>query len=84
MDHDREQLIRDRAYSIWEEQGRPHGEDMRHWLQAWQELAEKEPVANEDASAALADPVSKAEARPVQKRTAKAAAPAKSGRRKKS
>jgi hypothetical protein len=40
MEDDREELIRQRAYSIWEEQGRPQGEDMRHWLQAWQELSD--------------------------------------------
>lgn len=26
--------VRRRAYEIWEREGRPHGEDMRHWLQA--------------------------------------------------
>jgi hypothetical protein len=36
----REEAIRQRAYAIWEEQGMPQGEDMRHWLQAWQELAD--------------------------------------------
>jgi len=41
MDDNREELIRQRAYSIWEEQGKPEGEDMRHWLQAWQELADQ-------------------------------------------
>lgn len=28
-----------RAYEIWEREGRPEGNDMRHWLQAEQELA---------------------------------------------
>lgn len=26
--------IRQRAYFIWEDRGRPHGEDMEHWLMA--------------------------------------------------
>lgn len=31
--------IRQRAYEIWEQEGRPHGEDLKHWLQAFQEIA---------------------------------------------
>src|SRR5262245_43377320 len=27
-----------RAYEIWEQQGRPDGSDLQHWLQAEQEL----------------------------------------------
>jgi hypothetical protein len=38
MEDDQEELIRRRAYEIWEQEGRPTGEDMRHWLQAWLEL----------------------------------------------
>ncbi len=34
-----EDRIRRRAYEIWEREGRPHGEDMRHWLQAFQAIA---------------------------------------------
>jgi hypothetical protein len=34
MGIDREERIRHRAYSIWEERGRPHGEDFTHWQQA--------------------------------------------------
>jgi hypothetical protein len=30
--------ISKRAYEIWEEQGKPVGKDMEHWLQAEQEL----------------------------------------------
>jgi len=32
--------IRQRAYSLWERDGRPHGRQMAHWLQAERELAE--------------------------------------------
>jgi hypothetical protein len=31
--------IRERAYQIWEHEGRPHGKDFEHWLQAERELA---------------------------------------------
>jgi hypothetical protein len=37
MGIDREERIRHRAYSIWEERGRPHGEDFSHWLRASEE-----------------------------------------------
>jgi hypothetical protein len=31
-------VIRERAYAIWEEEGRPHGRDWDHWLRAAQEI----------------------------------------------
>ena len=37
MAGDKEHRIRERAHQIWEKEGRPHGEDKRHW-----ELAEGE------------------------------------------
>jgi hypothetical protein len=33
-----ERLIRERAYGIWIEEGRPHGRDLAHWRRAHQEL----------------------------------------------
>ncbi|ASY66089.1 Cell division protein FtsW (plasmid) [Sinorhizobium sojae CCBAU 05684] len=36
---DREELIRRRAYAIWENEGRPDGQDKRHWEQASREMA---------------------------------------------
>ena len=33
-----EDRIKQRAYEIWEREGRPHGEDLQHWLQAFEEL----------------------------------------------
>nr|WP_314582060.1 DUF2934 domain-containing protein [uncultured Pseudomonas sp.] len=32
-----EETLRRTAYRIWEEQGRPHGQDFEHWLQAQRE-----------------------------------------------
>ena len=37
--------ISKRAYSLWEEAGRPHGRDEEHWAQAVQEREEFERVA---------------------------------------
>jgi hypothetical protein len=33
-----ERLIRERAYGIWIEEGRPHGRDLAHWQRARHEL----------------------------------------------
>jgi hypothetical protein len=37
-----EQHIRERAYQIWEEAGRPEGKAVEHWLQAEAEIAAQE------------------------------------------
>jgi len=33
------QRVRDRAYTIWQEEGRPHGRDLAHWFQAEAEIS---------------------------------------------
>ena len=33
-----EQAIRERAYAIWEQEGRPDGKDLDHWLRAEAEI----------------------------------------------
>jgi len=38
MGVDRQEIIRRRAFEIWEDEGRPDGADQRHWLQAEDEL----------------------------------------------
>lgn len=42
--------ISQRAYELWEAEGRPSGSDQRHWLQAEQELREsaKAPSQHSD------------------------------------
>ncbi len=37
---DRDRQIRDLAHRIWEEEGRPHGQDQRHWSEAVRRHAE--------------------------------------------
>jgi hypothetical protein len=39
MDPALEDEIRIRAYQIWEEEGRPRGRDVEHWIRAVLELA---------------------------------------------
>jgi len=38
----RRRRIAERAYAIWEREGRVHGRDVRHWLQAEHEILEIE------------------------------------------
>ncbi|WP_209768506.1 DUF2934 domain-containing protein [Azospirillum rugosum] len=38
MERDRDRLIRERAYLIWEREGRPEGRADAHWFQALREL----------------------------------------------
>jgi hypothetical protein len=57
MDQNVERRIRDRAYSIWEKEGRPEGQEVEHWLRACQEVAAEEgsPAASEGSSAESAE-----------------------------
>ena len=41
----REQAIRERAYALWEKDGRPEGRSLAHWSQAEAEIAIKQPAA---------------------------------------
>jgi len=45
MASDKERLIRERAYEIWEREGRPAGRDAEHWRQAAAEIAAAEEPA---------------------------------------
>jgi hypothetical protein len=40
MGADRQELIRQRAYEMWEKEGKPYGEDLKHWLRASEEMGE--------------------------------------------
>lgn len=37
----RDNQIRERAYQLWEQAGRPHGQAIEHWLRAESELNAK-------------------------------------------
>jgi Protein of unknown function (DUF2934) len=43
----REQAIRERAYAIWEEEGRPDGRDLDHWRRAEEEIGLADEVAKD-------------------------------------
>jgi hypothetical protein len=56
--------IRKAAYHLWESQGKPHGLDLEHWLQA------RDSVESEPASDGLAGSVSSGVAPPAPKKRA--------------
>ncbi len=41
MQGERERTIRERAYILWEEEGRPNGKHLEHWLRAETEIDEE-------------------------------------------
>jgi len=43
--NEHQENIRRRAYEIWEQEGRPHGQDMKHWLQAFKEFGARVDAA---------------------------------------
>jgi hypothetical protein len=66
MHEDRDQLIRDRAYRIWERDGRPHGRDAEHWQQAAGEIeAEERALAAQKPAAPVAEEDAPVRSRPV-------------------
>jgi hypothetical protein len=64
-----EETIRKIAYRLWEEQGRPQGQDFDHWLKARAELDAFD-------SDGLPGSVASSVAPPAPRKKAKAAAPA--------
>jgi Protein of unknown function (DUF2934) len=45
-----EQEIRERAYQIWEEQGRPHGREIENWLEAERSVRENHEAKRAEAT----------------------------------
>ncbi len=52
MENDREELIKRRAYAIWEQEGRPDGQHLRHWEQAAREM-QGQGASNQDGGESL-------------------------------
>ena len=46
-----EAAIRQRAYAIWEEEGRPHGREWDHWVLASEEILSRAPTMIESTPA---------------------------------
>lgn|GEM_PF-792504 len=47
MNNDREEWITRRAYELWDEAGRPDGQDHEHWRQASAEWEEEQGKASQ-------------------------------------
>lgn len=69
MSNDRDRKVRDRAYALWESEGRPAGRHDDHWYRASNEVDTDPPSAPEPT------PAAKAEAKPRATKTVKAAIP---------
>src|SRR5215208_2489737 len=55
MTVEEEQQLRERAYSIWEQEGRPHGRDLDHRLRAEAEIAAERSRGRPTAATETAD-----------------------------
>ena len=44
MSGERVRNIRERAYAIWEQEGRPEGKGLDHWIQAEAEIANEKVI----------------------------------------
>jgi hypothetical protein len=44
MSEHRDQAIRERAYTIWEQHGRPEGRTLEHWSQAEAEIGAEQMI----------------------------------------
>ncbi len=62
-----ETWIRERAYAIWEQEGRPAGREYQHWFQAACEIGQTATVQAPAAKARAA-----AKSTPAKRRTSKA------------
>ena len=58
-----QERIRDRAYAIWEREGRPHGRDRDHWAEAEREIANEESGPAPKRPAARKQPAGRAKTR---------------------
>lgn len=88
MSEERSKRIGQRAYEIWEREGRPTGRDMEHWYHAEAEIAREEAEqAKKEAEQALnvaaeaLEKAAKARGGEVQDRCEKASRKAKSAKR---
>jgi hypothetical protein len=53
---DKASRIQEHAYYLWEKAGRPHGQDLEHWLEAERELSEQSDTGRNRASESAYDP----------------------------
>ncbi|MBX6370492.1 MAG: DUF2934 domain-containing protein [Rhodospirillales bacterium] len=75
MSKTREERVRERAYEIWEQEGRTHGRDAEHWRRAEAEIAaeERQTTSTESTSAQIAADAGATTAGPTEREKADAA-----------
>jgi hypothetical protein len=75
---DHQERLRQRAYELWEREGRPHGREAEHWKQAEAELGKAAAAASPTVTAkpAIPAPAPEPVKRPSLLRGRKPAAPA--------
>ena len=63
-----EEVVRARAYALWESEGRPNGRDAEHWLRSMEEVQRLAQAASPEAPKATP---AKAPAKPKAKKASK-------------
>jgi hypothetical protein len=53
MDEELRRVVRERAYMLWEADGRPDGRDLEYWTRAEDELASQSDAGEEDPLAGI-------------------------------
>jgi Protein of unknown function (DUF2934) len=83
MAGDREARIRARAHELWEKEGRPEGEEKRHWEHAAREIEREDAGSKTTAKRAPGKTTAKPKAAAGAKKSASASAggPSKRGRK---
>ncbi len=62
-----EEVVRARAYALWESEGRPNGRDAEHWLRSMQEIQRMAQPLKVEALQASAKSQAKAKDSPAPK-----------------
>ncbi|GGC05105.1 hypothetical protein GCM10011494_24630 [Novosphingobium endophyticum] len=69
---DQDGRIRERAHELWEKEGRPQGQEHKHWLQAEREIA-AEGASKSTSAKGNSPPGKPAQGEPAKTKTSKAA-----------
>jgi hypothetical protein len=68
MNDDREHQVRQRAYALWESEGRPEGQHDEHWHRANAEFGQHAPAPGENVPPQQAAAVAEAKPKPARRK----------------